>query len=161
MLIKDYEKYEITEDGKVINTETGRILKPEMIWDGYERVTLSKDGVTKRFRVHRLVAEAFIPNDDPCKDQVNHKDGDRKNNSVDNLEWVTCKENIRHGKRSYGVAHYCAKLTDDIVEEICKLIEIGLTRGRILDKFPFVTKSQFDDIRRRRSWKSVSKNYKW
>ena len=161
MRVKDYENYLVTEDGKTINTSTGRILKPDIIWDGYERVTLSKNGVTKRFRVHRLVAEAFIPNADPDKNQVNHKDGDRRNNHKDNLEWVTCKENIDHGKRSEGTEHYCAKLTDEVVIRICELIVTGLTRGRILNIIPGVTTSQFDDIRRRRSWKKISSNYQW
>lgn len=161
MLIKNYEQYEVTEDGKVINTKTGRVLKPDILWDGYERITLSKEGQIVRFRVHRLVAEAFIPNLDPSKDQVNHKDGNRRNNSVENLEWVSCRENINHGKKSIGESHYCAKLDTETVKEICKLIELGLTRGRILNRFPLVSRCQFDDIRRRRSWKHVSKDYLW
>lgn len=62
---------------------------------GYSRVTLSKDNVQERFQVHRLVAEAFIPNPEnkPC---VNHKDFQRKNNRVTNLEWVTHLENEHH-----------------------------------------------------------------
>ena len=78
MKVKGFENYLITEDGKIINSKTGRTLKPDIIWDGYERVTLCKNGVTIRFRVHRLVAEHFIPNDDPTRDQVNHKDGNRR-----------------------------------------------------------------------------------
>ena len=161
MQIKGFENYLITEDGKVINSKTGRILKPDVIWDGYERVTLSKEGVTTRFRVHRLVAEHFIPNDDPARNQVNHKDGDRRNNTVENLEWMTCKENINHGKKQNGEEHYASKLTEDCVRQVCELISLGLTRGRVLRVFPNVSKAQFDDIRRRRSWKKVSKDYKW
>ena len=161
MKVKGFENYLITEDGKIINSKTGRTLKPDIIWDGYERVTLCKNGVTIRFRVHRLVAEHFIPNDDPTRDQVNHKDGNRRNNSVYNLEWVTCKENINHGKKSTGELHYAAKLTEEGVKKICELISLGLTRGRILKDFPNVSKTQFDDIRRRRSWKKISKDYEW
>lgn len=161
MRIKGYDNYEITEEGKVINIKSGRVLKPEIIWDGYERVTLSDRGKTTRVRVHRLVAEHFLPNDDPNKNQVNHKDGNRRNNSKENLEWVTCKENINHGKRSLGSNHYCAKLNDDIVKSVCCLIQKGLTRGRVLKNHPEVSKTQFDDIRRRRSWKHVSCNYLW
>lgn len=62
---------------------------------GYRSVTLAKCGVNKHFRVHKLVALAFIPNPDN-KTQINHKDGDKHNNRVDNLEWVTPKENQRH-----------------------------------------------------------------
>lgn len=75
---------------------------------GYEIVDLYKNGKRKTVRVHRLVAEAFIPNNDN-KPEVNHIDGNKHNNNVDNLEWVTKKENCRHAwnnnliKPSYGV----------------------------------------------------------
>lgn len=70
---------------------------------GYLMAFLSKDGKLSRFKVHRLVASAFIPNLGN-KPQVNHKDGNKKNNSVENLEWVTNSENIAHAYRN-GLKH--------------------------------------------------------
>jgi hypothetical protein len=77
----------------------GRILSSRINNSGYLSVRLSKEGsVVTRF-VHRLIAEAFVPNfqDKPC---VNHKDGNKLNNEIDNLEWVTHKENMQHAYRT-------------------------------------------------------------
>lgn len=63
--------------------------------DGYERISLYQDSKTKLAGVHRLVAEAFIPNPDNLP-QVNHIDGDKSNNNSNNLQWVTNEQNIRH-----------------------------------------------------------------
>lgn len=164
MKITGFDAYDVNEEGLVVNTRSGRILKPEIIWDGYERVTLSQNNNLKRFRVHRLVADAFIPNPHGLP-MVNHKDGNKRNNNVSNLEWVNCQQNTKHAfdnnLRKSGEEHYEARLTTEIVESVCKLIESGLTRGRILKQFPCVNKTQFDDIRRRRSWKKVSYKYSW
>ena len=62
---------------------------------GYYEISLKKNKKEKRFKIHRLVALTFIPNPDN-KPEVNHKDGDKSNNCVDNLEWVTSKENKKH-----------------------------------------------------------------
>ena len=76
-------------------------LRPEVTKKGYLRVDLyDANGRRKHKKVHRLVANAFIPNPDG-KPQVNHKDGNKKNNSVTNLEWVTDKENKDHRKNVY------------------------------------------------------------
>ena len=73
----------------------GRILKINTSYGNYGSVMLSKNGVTKRFYVHRLVALAFIPNPQ-CLPIVNHIDGNKHNNHVENLEWCTAQENVHH-----------------------------------------------------------------
>lgn len=73
----------------------GRLLKPNVDEDGYFRVALSKEGKRKDYYCHRLVAMAFLPNADESR-QINHIDGNKQNNNVDNLEWCTCRENIIH-----------------------------------------------------------------
>lgn len=72
-----------------------RILKFHKDKDGYKKVILQKSGKAQNYLIHRLVAQAFIPNPDN-KPQINHKDGDKQNNKVDNLEWCTPSENMIH-----------------------------------------------------------------
>ena len=88
-------EYKVSDDGKVMTTKTGRILKPNINYRGYEKVCLFKADRKKRVYVHRLVAMTFIPNPED-KPQVNHIDGDKRNNKVSNLEWVTNEENMKH-----------------------------------------------------------------
>ena len=105
--IKGYEGlYEISNLGNVkslgrtdrFNKKWGcRIMKPTYVGKHYKMVRLCKDGKTKNKKVHRLVAEAFIPNPDG-KPQVNHIDGNKDNNIVSNLEWVTNSENQIHAR---------------------------------------------------------------
>ena len=111
MKIKGYENYEVTCSGDVLNSKTGKALKPTNNGKGYLQVVLCKNGKGKKFLIHRLVAEAFIPNplNLPC---VNHKDENPSNNfvflnedgSVDeeksNLEWCTHEYNNRYGTRT-------------------------------------------------------------
>jgi hypothetical protein len=73
----------------------GKLRKLPISDKGYHKVGLNKDGKTKKFAVHRLVAQAFIPNPE-SKPQVNHIDGVKTNNNVSNLEWVTNYENAYH-----------------------------------------------------------------
>lgn len=90
-------KYQVNQSGEVINMQTGMILRNSIDKQtGYSKVGLW-DGKTKTRLVHRLVAEAFIPNPDNLP-QVHHKDGNKQNNSVDNLEWVSNK--VHGGKMS-------------------------------------------------------------
>lgn len=102
--IKSYEGlYQISNLGRVKSlnynkTNTISVLKPGKC-RGYLQVSLCKNGEHKYFKVHRLVAQAFIPNPNNYK-EVNHKDEDKTNNRVDNLEWCTSKYNSNYGTRN-------------------------------------------------------------
>lgn len=85
--------YEISEEGQVRNKETLQIKSLRYSNKGYARVTLYPSG--KTYSVHRLVADAFIENPKNLP-SVNHKDGNKKNNKLSNLEWCTPKQNTRH-----------------------------------------------------------------
>lgn len=86
--------YEVSEFGDIKRIEKNKILKPQIV-KGYYRLELCKNAQRKQYTIHRLVALAFIPN--PLnKEQVNHIDGNKLNNHVSNLEWVTAKENMNH-----------------------------------------------------------------
>jgi len=92
------QKYFISSFGRVINNQTGRILK-QQDHCGYRRVTLISEGkILSSYRVHRLVADAFIPNPEG-KDCVNHIDRDRTNNVVSNLRWITIVEATNNVER--------------------------------------------------------------
>lgn len=164
--IKDYERYCVTEKGNVINTATGRTLKTDITGCGYARVTLSVDNVPNRQSVHRLVAKAYIPNPDE-KPFVNHIDGNKLNNTVSNLEWVTCSENFLHaqeiGLRPIGSKRSTAKLDEVVVSKVCEMLQSGCKRGEILSAgiHPDLKRHMVDNIRRRRTWKHVSKDYRW
>ena len=95
--IDGYPDYQVTTWGRVFNKNTGKYVHQEVHHKGYLRVDLWKDGLRKHYKVHRLVAEAFIPNPHK-KPQVNHIDGNNQNNSVTNLEWVTNSENCEKAR---------------------------------------------------------------
>ena len=91
-----YGLLEVSSEGRVrSNMRDGRILKPSMDAKGYLRLHVTIKRKRYAFKVHRMVAEAFIFNPDN-KPQVNHIDGNKTNNAVSNLEWVTNKDNVRH-----------------------------------------------------------------
>ena len=95
--------YAVSDKGTVYSLRKERELKPKVDRYGYEVVTLTVYGHSKCFTVHRLVALAFIPN--PYnKPTVNHKDENKRNNTVSNLEWATVKENDNHGSRNARMA---------------------------------------------------------
>ena len=111
--IEGYENlYEVSNLGRVRRLESvvtgkngvtrkvsGKILKPRTQQNGYLTVELYKNGIRRHFLLHRLVATAFLPRSDK-KFQVNHLDENKLNNTVENLEWCTAKENNNYGTRN-------------------------------------------------------------
>ena len=99
--IQGYEgMYQVSSHGRVKSFKKNKvkILKPQMHYKGYEFVTLHKNGIGEKCKVHRLVAKAFIPNPNNYP-VVNHKDENKSNNNVENLEWCTVSyNNIYNGK---------------------------------------------------------------
>lgn len=87
--------YSVSNYGDVKNNRTGKLMKPRKNEKGYLRIGLTTNGKQKCMRVHRLVAQEFIPNPEN-KLQVNHIDFNRENNCVSNLEWVTNQENTQY-----------------------------------------------------------------
>ena len=90
------QEYAVTEDGRIWSYKTKRFLSPGKHKGGYLQVALWKNNKPKYYFIHRLVAEAFIPNPDNLQ-QVNHKDENKTNNNVWNLEWRTRKYNMNYG----------------------------------------------------------------
>lgn len=122
--------YQVSDLGNVRNRNTLKILKPRINNNGYGRVILRKDMQPKEFLVHRLVALNFIPQV-VGKDFVNHIDENKLNNRVENLEWVTHKENMNHGTVRERIRSH------KIISK--KIIQYSLY-GEIIDEF-----NSFDD----------------
>lgn len=108
--ITGFENYSISNFGNVANVKTGRILKPSINENGYNKITLSLNNQKHTKKIHRLVAEAFIenPNNKPC---VDHIDNNQLNNHIDNLRWTTISENNMNASlskaNSSGVKGVC------------------------------------------------------
>ena len=102
--ILDFDNYSVSLDGRVINNTTGKCKQPtdNHTGNGYLYVDLYKNGKRSRKYIHRLVAEAYIPN--PLNlPYVNHIDGNPKNNNYKNLEWCTARQNVEHANEILGV----------------------------------------------------------
>lgn len=105
--IEGYENYQISNLGNVKSlnykrTGKDKILKPIKDKKGYLMVNLCKQAKSKTYKIHRLVAQAFLPNQNNLP-QVNHKDEDKQNNAASNLEWCTNKYNSNYGTRNQRV----------------------------------------------------------
>ena len=103
--IDGFTNYQVTSEGDVLNKKSGRCLKPRSDRYGYMNVVLCKNGVQHNRRVHRFVAEAFLEQPDGETWQVNHKNGDKNDNRLDNLEFVSPSDNMRHAYAN-GLNHW-------------------------------------------------------
>ena len=135
--VKGFPEYEVSIHGEVRSHHRGgRILKPAPNHSGYLRVVLMRDGKKHNASVHRLVAEAFIPNPKGLL-EVNHRDFDKSNNAATNLEWVTRADNCAHAdcKVRRGEAHHKAKLTKPDVTAMKQMRREGATHKAIGEAF--------------------------
>jgi hypothetical protein len=133
-------QYEVSKDGEVRNKSSKHTKSLRYNRDGYLRVTLYPSG--KTHSIHRLVATAFITNKKNLR-IVNHKDGVKTNNNVDNLEWCTDKENVNHAYRLglnkfreiSGEKNPSAKLDRVKVKEIRRRLGLGCSRNDLAKEF--------------------------
>ena len=147
--IPGYEgRYSASADGRIYSHKTKRWLKPNISRNGYESVELFNKGMRKRMLIHRLIAIAFIPNPEN-KEQVNHRDENKRNNSIENLEWSTRKENMNYGTRTLrqiNSTDYTSEKRKNIARENGKaaakpVLQISRT-GEIINRFDSIVEAQ-------------------
>jgi len=147
-------RYSADENGRIFSHITNKYLK-QYFNVGYYKITLRKNGKPKTFYVHRLIAETYLGKRENMI--VNHIDGDRTNNHVSNLEWISQSENVIHAIKiglmcvPKGEEHYNSKLTQEDVNEIRKQYNNGIKQN-VLAKTYKVSTVQIHNIIRYKSW---------
>jgi hypothetical protein len=155
--------YMVSKEGKVFSKKTNKFLSQYSTPGGYMNVDLYTPKRRYKIGVHQLVALAFIPNPDNLP-LVNHKDGDKTNNDLENLEWSTYSSNNQHAY-DHGLRKplepeqcYFTKYTREQIVTVCRLLEQGWPSNVITDNTG-VHENIISDIRLGKKWKSVSKSF--
>ncbi len=153
------DEYEISNFGNVRRKIQN--LKRVLDTNGYERVSLCKNGVSTNIAVHRLVATAFLENPEN-KEQVHHKDFKKHNNNLENLEWVTPEENSQYNviegvlRNQNGENNNMSKLTEKDIFFIRDLYKQGKTTYKIHKEFyPYLHQQTIYAITSNRIWKHI------
>lgn len=150
--------YMISNTGRLASLKMCRDMKPAAGSDGYLETVIRVNGEKRNVAIHRLVALAFIPNPEHLA-EVNHKDGNKNNNNVWNLEWMTHYDNVIHAIETGLRDNYLPKkYSKKKIHKVCKLLEKGLDPSEI-SKRTGVSKSVIKSIRRGKSWKYISREY--
>lgn len=156
--IKDL--YTINDKGEVFSDNSGRMKTRYRAGSKYKIINfMTEDGQKRTFRVHRLVATAFLPNPQNKK-EVNHIDGNKENNSLENLEWSTRQENAQHAvdiglmKPRRGEDCSFSILTEEQVREVFTLREQGLLQREIAEIMN-CSSSNISYILRGKTWRKT------
>jgi hypothetical protein len=149
--------YAVSSLGRFKNTKTGRMRKTQAGTAGYCQIVLTRNRKQTCLMAHRVVAQEFIGFSD--KPEVNHKDGDKSNNHVSNLEWVTSKQNTQHAIATglwnpVGEANENAKLSLSNVHWVKYLLGQGAVAARLAKVFG-VQPAAISKINVGRSWAHV------
>lgn len=144
--INGYDNYTISMNGEVVNTRTDKKLYVGINKDnGYLQVKLYAKNKGKNFYIHRLIALAYI--DNPLSlPEVNHKDSDRLNNSISNLEWVTSQGNSEHAVLS-GQRDHVARMSKQEVENAFNLVMKGFSYKEISEQLSNTWQSGFLSVK--------------
>src|SRR5690606_1773305 len=161
-IVEDYN-YFVDKEGRVYGN-SGEEKAQFVDGYGYKRVALWKNNKYKFHLAHRLVAKALIPNPEnkPC---VNHKDGNKQNNHVNNLEWVTYSENTIHALEmglkvpEQGEDVHNASITNETAHKVCQMMVDGYRNIEIRDILG-VSMNVLSHIRAGKAWKGISDEYK-
>lgn len=153
--LKEDSRFEISQSGVIRNVKT-KAIKSQYVSDtGYYMITISKNNKSKPYRVHRLLANNFIENPKKLK-EVNHIDGNKLNNDLSNLEWVSHFGNMQHAfstglANNTGVKNGMAKLNESKVSEIKELLKNGVSQYKIAEKYN-VSRSAILKIHLNKTW---------
>lgn len=150
--------YEISKEGIIRNSINGKIKSQYIGTTGYYMISISHNNKSKPLRVHRLIAEAFIDNPDRYK-CINHLNGIKTDNSIENLEWCSHIQNMQHAfntglANNTGEKNGQCKLTSKQVSEIKQRLISGESQYSIAKDYP-VTRSVIEGIKIGRLWKNL------
>lgn len=157
-------KYTVDIYGRIYSKYSNQYLKPFKNPNGYYLVDLYHNGTSYTRQVHRLVATAFIPNPSNLP-TVNHIDGRKDNNTVENLEWLSIKDNVRHAwktglaKPRYGIDNPTNVYSEEQIHMVCALLELGKSSNRSIAEQCDVDVTLIRDIKFRGKWKHISCQY--
>jgi hypothetical protein len=153
--IYGFSRYEINRFGVIRNTLTNREISVNVNDYGYIRASLyDDDGRRRTPTVHRLIGNAFIPNPNNLE-TINHKDGNKLNNSIDNLEWMSRSDNLIHAYRTGIKPHPTRKLSVDQVHNVRQLWSTGKHSKKELSGKLNIGVTLIHQIIKRKIWKTI------